>query len=116
MGISTTGECPLHGFASSFALFSQLAEQRKTTIDEMAANSLQADEKARSTLQNLKEKHRADVERLEKEIDESKVRRRVFQSWENKQSQRNLALLWQSRRDVLALTNINTEHLAVSLN
>lgn len=42
-------------------------------IDEMAGNSLQAEEKAKLTLKNLKEKHQADTERFEKEINDLKV-------------------------------------------
>jgi hypothetical protein len=39
----------------------------------MAANSLQADEKAKLALQNLKEKYQTDVERLQKENNDLKV-------------------------------------------
>ena len=39
----------------------------------MAANSLQAEEKAKLLLQNQKEKYQADIERLEKETNDLKV-------------------------------------------
>ncbi len=42
-------------------------------IDEMAANSLQTEEKAKLVLQNSKEKYQADIERLEKENNDLKV-------------------------------------------
>jgi hypothetical protein len=51
-----------------------LAEQRKTIIDEMAANSLQVEEKTKLTLQSQKEKYQINIERLEKENAELKVR------------------------------------------
>ena len=50
-----------------------MAEQRKTMIDEMAANNLHAEEKAKLVLQTQKEKFQADIERLEKENNELKV-------------------------------------------
>lgn len=39
----------------------------------MAANHSQAEEKAKSTLQSLKEKYQAEIDRLEKENNELKV-------------------------------------------
>ena len=39
----------------------------------MVANSLQAEEKAKLSLQNQKEKYQADIDRLEKENNELKV-------------------------------------------
>jgi hypothetical protein len=45
-------------------------------LDEMAANSLQTEEKTRLTLQNQKEKYQSEFERLEKENNELKVLRK----------------------------------------
>jgi uncharacterized protein (UPF0335 family) len=55
-----------------------LAEQRKTIIEEMAANSLQAEEKAKIVLQNQKEKYQIEIERLEKENNDLKVSIDIF--------------------------------------
>lgn len=53
--------------------FFQLAEQRKNLIDEMAANHLQAEEKAKSIVQTQKEKYQNELEKFEKEIVDLKV-------------------------------------------
>ncbi len=58
-----------------FSLFYfQLAEQRKTMIEEMAANRLQVEEKTKLDYKNLKEKYQTDIERIEKENNELKVK------------------------------------------
>jgi hypothetical protein len=46
-------------------------------IDEMAANSLQAEEKAKLILQNQKEKYQIEFERMEKENNDLKVRMNI---------------------------------------
>jgi hypothetical protein len=43
-------------------------------IEEMAANRLQAEEKAKLDYKNLKEKYQTDIERIEKENNELKVK------------------------------------------
>jgi len=60
-----------------------LAEQRKTIIEEMAANSLQAEEKAKIVLQNQKEKYQTEIERLEKENNDFKVLIDIFYKKKN---------------------------------
>ncbi len=66
----------------NFLLFYfQLAEQRKTMIEEMATNRLQAEEKAKLEYKTLKEKYQIDIERIEKENNELKVKiyiRKIF--------------------------------------
>ncbi len=52
----------------------QLAEQRKIMIEEMATNRLQAEEKAKLEYKTLKEKYQIDIERIEKENNELKVK------------------------------------------
>ncbi|CAF3387402.1 unnamed protein product [Rotaria sp. Silwood1] len=67
-----------------FESHQRLAEQRKTIIDEMAANSLQAEEKAKLTLQNQKEKYQAEIERLEKENNEFKIKDRTLKQYQSR--------------------------------
>ena len=78
MRISATGKLRLlsvYWFMRSLLSFAaQLAEERKMLIDQMTAHSLQAEEKANSTLQSLKAKYQAEIERLGKENAETKVR------------------------------------------
>ncbi|CAM4758560.1 unnamed protein product [Rotaria magnacalcarata] len=72
---SKTRDCESH---------QRLAEQRKTIIDEMAANSLQADEKAKVTLQSQKEKYQTDIDRLEKENHELKIKDRTLKQYQSR--------------------------------
>ncbi|CAF2392737.1 unnamed protein product [Rotaria sp. Silwood2] len=62
----------------------RLAEQRKTIIDEMATNSSQAEEKAKLTLQSQKEKYQAEIERLEKENNELKIKDRTLKQYQSR--------------------------------
>jgi len=62
----------------------RLAEQRKTTIDEMTAKSLQAEEKAKTILQNQKEKYQADIERLEKENNDLRIKDRTLKQLQSR--------------------------------
>ncbi|CAM2714171.1 unnamed protein product [Rotaria socialis] len=72
---SKTHDCESH---------QRLAEQRKTIIDEMATNSLQADEKAKVTLQSQKEKYQTDIDRLEKENNELKIKDRTLKQYQSR--------------------------------
>lgn len=66
---------------TNFHFFLKLAEQRKSTIDEMAANSLQVEEKNKTFMKNLKEKYENDISKFEQENTDLKVNR--FSSMKN---------------------------------
>ena len=65
---------------NSFFLF-QLAEKRQAMVDEIAAKNLQIEEQNRTTIETFKEKHREEIERFEREIDELKVKKRTKQKF-----------------------------------
>ncbi|CAF0722314.1 unnamed protein product [Rotaria sordida] len=62
----------------------RLAEHRKAIIDEMAANSLQAEGKAKLALQSQKEKYQTEIERLEKENNELKIKDRTLKQYQSR--------------------------------
>lgn len=50
-------------------------------VDEIAAKNLQIEEQNRTTIETFKEKHREEIERFEREIDELKVKKRTKQKF-----------------------------------
>ncbi|CAF1362135.1 unnamed protein product, partial [Adineta steineri] len=56
----------------------RMAEQRKTMIDEMAANHLQIEEKSKLALQTQKDKYQSEVAKFEKETNDLKIKDRTL--------------------------------------
>jgi len=92
----------------------RLADQRKSTIDEMAANSLQVDEKNKTTLKNLKEKYENDIAKLEQDNNELKNQNRTLKQYQARCT--NLENRFKSEEESKQLLTNSVEQLQIKIN
>lgn len=92
----------------------RLAEQRKSTIDEMAANSLQVEEKNKTFMKNLKEKYENDISKFEQENTDLKNQNRSLKQYQTRCT--NLENRLKSEEESKQSLTTSVEQLQIKIN
>ncbi|UJR35387.1 hypothetical protein I4U23_028144 [Adineta vaga] len=92
----------------------RVAEQRKITIDEMAVNNIQVEERAKLILQTQKEKHQVEIEKLEKEISELKIKDRTLKQMQSRYTELETRL--KSEEELKQILSARLEEFQIEID